>query len=65
MCKLKTDIGRHGNYFDSKEVMTGIYILAILSQLKEEFEGDLKKGRERGGRRKKEKSDKIHVKIHL
>ena len=52
MCKLKTDIGRNGNYFDSKEVMTGIYILAILSQLKEEFEGDLKKGRERGGKKK-------------
>ena len=64
MCKLKTDIGRHGNYFDSKEVMTGIYILAILSQLKEEFEGDLKK-EGKGGGRKKEKSDKIHVKIHF
>ena len=44
---------------------TGIYILAILSKLKnrDEFEGglhDKKKGK--GGKKKKEKSDKIHVK---
>ena len=51
---------------------TGIYILAIspqfLSQLKsrEEFEGGLEKGKGKGGeRRKKEKSDKTHVKRPL
>ena len=56
---------------------TGIYILAIsptwgggqfMSQLKtrEEFEGGLKKRAGNGEkRRKKEKSDKIHVKIPL
>ena len=58
--------------------MAGIYILAIspppwgvgkiLSKLKnrEEFEGGLEKRKGKGGkRRKKEKSDKTHVKIPL
>ena len=45
-----------------------IYILAILSKLKnrEEFEGGHEKRKGKGGeRRKKEKSDKTHVKIPL
>ena len=39
----------------------------FLSKLKnrEEFEGGLEKGKERGEKKKKEKSDKTHVKIPL
>ena len=45
-------------------IISGMYILAILSKLKnrEEFEG----GKEKGGKEeKKEKSDKTHVEIPL
>ena len=47
---------------------TGIYILKFLSKVKnrEEFEGGLEERKGKGGkRRKKEKSDKTHVKIPL
>ena len=43
----------------------GIYILSQLKN-REEFDGGLEKRKGKGGeRRKKEKSDKIHVKIPL
>ena len=49
-------------------LVSRIYILEFLSILKnrEEFEGGLEKRKGKGGkRRKKEKSDKTHVKIPL
>ena len=50
--------------FDS-HLKTGIYILSKLKN-REEFEGGLeKKERGRGEKKKKEKSDKTHVKIPL